>query len=41
MITNHDLKIAFDEIQTFEQLKIFIKHAAQHFEGGMDKHEKR
>ncbi len=41
MIAKHDLKIAFDEIQTFEQLKIFIKYAAQLFNEGEDKHEKR
>lgn len=38
---NKQLKLAFNEIQTFEQLKIFIKYAAQYFEGGTDKHEKR
>jgi hypothetical protein len=35
------VKRAYEEIQTFEQLKILIKYAALHFEEGEDKHEKR
>jgi hypothetical protein len=37
----NQLKVAYVEIQTFEQLQIFRKYAAQYFEEGKDKHEKR
>jgi hypothetical protein len=37
----NQLKVAYSEIQTFEQLQIFRKYAAQLFSEGKDKHDKR